>query len=167
MTSVERDWSNELALRVGCREMGGWLQELGQWLGAPADFLPTRAGPFHELKNPAKGIGVQLHDPEPQDGGITSREAWVLYNVEIEAEKIKLPFDLDPLRDTPDRCRTKLSDNARIAKRLTTNDLKPSVTYYLDDARVVAVQFKRGLVGIQLVRLARLFDWPNWSDISK
>ena len=144
-------WSDELADLVYCTGVASWLAQLGPWLGFDADtFPPKNPLRFAEFESQEKGIKIVLHYPFWERGSFCEPQNWTIHQLDYDAYHAPLPFGLDALRETPQSARAKLSeDTASFPDRWT-------VTHYLNDARVVAVEFRRGWVGIAAVHMTRL-----------
>lgn len=144
-------WSDELAEIVGCTGISGWLSQLGPWLGFAADAFPPKSPMrFAEFENEEKGIRLMLHYPFWDRATSCDPENWTVHWFRCDAYRAPLPFGLDATRETPASARAKLCDDIADFPRLRT------VTHYLEDARVVSVEFKPDYVGIAGVTMTRL-----------
>lgn len=171
-------WADDIAAHVGTYGNGLWLPGLGAWLSLKGlDWLPNpleetqeqgsareSSGGEDEPKKvdvPVPTRGVQLvfyampsYAKAPE---ITRLHHIVLDRAIFNAELIEqyhvngaLPFALDMRSETPEAA----------AQKLRTNDVVKngtSISYFLDDNRVVAIDFKAALSGIRYVTVIRLW----------
>lgn len=144
-------WSDELADLVYCTGVAGWLTQLGQWLGFGTEVFPPKDPlRFAHFENKEKGIKITLHYPFWDCAPFCDPQNWTIHQLDYDAYHARLPFGLDALRETPETAKAKLSDDtASFPDRWT-------VTHYLNDARVVAVEFRPDWLGIAAVHMTRL-----------
>ena len=144
-------WSDELAELVYCTGVAGWLAQLGPWLGFGADVFPPESPVrFADFENKEKGIKITLHYPFWERATSCDPQNWTIHQLDYDAYHAPLPFGLDAPRETPASAKGKLSDDTAAFPHRRT------VTHYLGDGRVVAVEFRSTYVGIAAIHMTRL-----------
>lgn len=164
------DWVAEAAQRIGCCGLAGWLPEFASW----AQLTPSACPPAAPARKAgyasvSRGLKMTLHHPFAARASSTSpappsdAQAWVLYELEIDAAVLPLPFGLDAGRETPQGARRKLShDAALVACSAGERGGRRRIVHYLPDGRVVGVGFKPSLAGIEHLHLQRIVSMPDF-----
>jgi len=173
-------WADDIAARVGTYGNGQWLPGLGAWLAMKGlDWLPDPLEDTHARRGtPASSSSGEADEPEKVDIPVPTRGVQLvfyampsytkapkkarLHHIVLDSATFNaaligqhkldgaLPFSLDIRAETP----------AGAAEKLKTSDVVrngESISYFLDDNRVVAIDFKAGMSGIKQVMVVRLW----------
>ncbi|MDR1424478.1 MAG: hypothetical protein LBI92_07735 [Azoarcus sp.] len=173
-------WADDIAAHVGTYGNGLWLPGLSAWLSMPGlDWLPNpleeaaaQGGASADADNDEEDEPERVDVPVPTRGVqlvfyampsyAKAPEKMRLHHIVLERAIFNatligqhhldgaLPFSLDIRTETP----------ASAAEKLKSDDVtkrEASISYFLDDNRVVAIDFKAGLSGIRQVMIVRLW----------
>ena len=163
-------WADAIAARVNTFGLGLWFKDLEGWLGLDGQtWLPQSVDDGHlDLPVPLRGLQLRLY---ALDTYTRAPEPFRMHHIVLErahfdaraaAERPQtcaLPFGLDPRLTTPDSAEATLKPNEVATGR---SDAGPSVSYFLDDHRVVGVDFLPGSQGIETVTVVRLGRAEPW-----
>jgi len=156
------EWVAEAAERIGCHGLGDWLPGFADWGEfTPAACPPTE--PSHDLARYAslsRGLRMLLRSAFAAQAA--DPEHWVLHELEIDAARLPLPFGLDVERETPQGARRKLSADTAFGRCADLRADKRRIVHFLKDGRVVGVDFKAPMVGIESVLLQRVVAMPDF-----
>ena len=159
----EVDWVGEAAQRIGCCGIAGWLPDFAAWAElTPAVCPPSELARKADYASLSRGLKMTLLYPFADRTSTADPQAWVLYDLEIDASRLPLPFGLDAGRETPHGARRKLSDDTAFGRSIDLRDGNHRIVHYLPDGRVVGVGFKASLVGIENLHLQRIVNMPDF-----
>lgn len=162
MNTHQHDWPQEIADRINCRGIAGWLRLFAAALGKNFhDLVPIAPAARHEIDIPEWGLTLVLSHPHAGHVDAGDPDRWVLESARFHPPAAALPFGLDALNETPDSAKAKLSDDIVVGDS-TAGDRR--VSCFLDDARVVELSFApglKGLTGVQVVRLGAGMEYVD------
>lgn len=161
------EWVAEAAQRIGCHGLGDWLPGFADWAEfTPAACPPTE--PSHALAHYAslsRGLRMLLRGAFATQA--VDPEHWVLHQLEIDAASLPLPFGLDAGRETPQAARAKLSADTAFGRSVDLRAGRRRIVHFLADGRVVGVDFKASMVGIESVLLQRVVAMPDFRTMKE
>jgi len=157
------DWVSEAAERIGCCGLADWLPEFAAWAElAPAACPPSEIVRKAEYASQSRGLKMTLLYPFADRASPADPQAWVLYDLDIDASRLPLPFRLDANGETPQAARRKLGDDTAFGRSVDFRDGNHRIVHYLPDGRVIGVGFKPSLIGIDSLHLQRLMAMPDF-----
>ena len=160
------DWVGEAAQRIGCCGLAAWLPEFATWAElTPAECPPSKPNRKADYASLSRGVKMTLHYPFAARASGADAQAWVLYELEIDAARLPLPFGLDAGRETPQGARRKLSNDTALGRPADPRDRHRRIFHYLPDGRVVGVGFKASLAGIEHLHLQRIVAMPDFRTL--
>lgn len=159
----DMDWVSEAAQRIGCCGLAEWLLEFASW----AELTPTECPPSGLAKKVdyaslSRGLKMTLLYPFAERAASADPQAWVLYDLEIDASRLPLPFGLNVSAETPQSAKRKLSADTAFGRSVDFRDGNYRVVHYLPDGRVVGVGFRPTLAGIESLHLQRIVTMPDF-----
>lgn len=156
------EWVAEAAQRIGCHGLGDWLPGFSEW----AELTPAACPPSEPSCVPAhyaslsRGLRMRLRSAYATPA--LDPEHWVLHELEIDAARLPLPFGLDAGRETPQGARRKLSADTAFGRSADLRAGRRRIIHFLADGRVVGVDFKVPMLGIESVLLQRVVAMPDF-----
>ncbi|SFP17643.1 hypothetical protein SAMN05443579_10963 [Variovorax sp. PDC80] len=163
----EIDWMNEAAQRIGCCGIAEWLAGFAAWAQlAPTGCPPAGLAARADYASASNGLRVALVHPFADRVAQADPQAWVLYDLQLDAAALPLPFGLDARGETPPGARRKLSADTAFGRPIDLRDGNHRIVHYLPDGRVVGVIFKPAMVGIEGLHLQRLGAMPDFRTLA-
>ena len=166
--------ADALCTRINCYSLGAWLAELAHHLDVPLSaLLPVPPLPRHEFTVPRRGLHLVFAHPHAGHVDVGDPERWELTEAkffflpgEPGVWRDAAPFALDPGTETPASAKQKLSDETSglSSRAIAQGDRRMS--YFLDDARVVELTFRAGMVGLERIHIVRLGSAQDYADVS-
>lgn len=159
----EVDWVSDAAQRIGCCGLAEWLPDFAVWAGLmPAKCPPSGLAGKVEYASVSHGLKMTLLYPFAERAASADPQAWVLYDLEIDASRLPLPFGLNVSAETPQSAKRKLSADTAFGRSVDFRDGNYRVVHYLPDGRVVGVGFRPTLAGIESLHLQRIVTMPDF-----
>lgn len=164
MTTQEIHWAQQIADRINRYGIGRWLAALAENLDVSFSALaPECPSAKYTFTAPRKGLQIVLTHPHADHVDIGDPERWQLTAAKFYLLKGEfgvwnntLPFDLNSESETPNSAKNKLSNDTSGFAFQTIARGDRRISYFLDDARVVELTFRFGMVGLECVHVVRL-----------
>lgn len=148
----------ELADLVGYYGLLSVYPRLASWAKLPPDALwrstPSR---WMRLASPERGLSLELEYVLGEKGRRLPW-GWALRELVVEGPANAAPFGLDPVNETPESARQKLSEDVAGGRAVDRSRGDLRVTHFLDDDRAVEIRFAPSWVGFDRVWVVRLGD---------
>lgn len=157
------DWVTEASQRIGCCGIAEWLPDFAAWAElTPVECPPAALAAKADYASVSRGLKITLLHPFSERVPVADPQAWVLYDIQIDAAAMPLPFGLDAHGETPQGARRKLSDDTAFGRPVDLRNGKHRIVHYLPDGRVVGVVFKPSMMGIEGLHLQRILTMPDF-----
>ncbi|MGO4870158.1 MAG: hypothetical protein ACLPGW_06040 [Roseiarcus sp.] len=148
---------DEAVIRVGRHGVADWLEAAAARLGAPLGrALSAAPRQYLDFADARRQIAIRLNYPFWESVRVADRQAWILYELKLDASNVALPFGLDARTETPESAKRKLSTDTVKGRREDFDRGDFEVTHFLPDGLIVVVEFRRDLVGIASLTISRL-----------
>lgn len=160
------DWVTEASQRIGCCGIADWLPDFASWADlTPSECPPSALAAKAEYTSASRGLKITLLHPFADRASFADPQAWVLYDIQIDALALPMPFGLDVQGETPKSAQRKLSRDTAFGRSVDLRNGNHRIVHYLPDGRVVGVIFKPSMVGIEGLHLQRIVTMPDFRTL--
>ena len=164
--------SQQIADRINCYGISDWLRLLaGELNMLPHDLIPIQATVRHEVE--CNGLCLRFHHPHAGHVTVADPQRWEMAEAKFNllpgergTWREALPYDLDPEAETPESAQQKLSDETSPISSSAIPRGDRRIAYFMDDARVVELTFRAGMVGLERVYIVRLGSAQDYANVS-
>lgn len=164
--------SQQIADRINCYGISDWLRVLaGEMNMLPHDLIPIQATTRHEVE--CNGLCLRFHHTHAGHVTVADPQRWEMVEAKfslLQGERSAwqgvLPFNLDAEAETPESAKQKLSDETSPISSSAIPHSGWRMSYFLDDARVVELTFRVGMVGLDRIYIVRLGSAQDYTNVS-